>query len=139
MGECLPVATMNDVSLDLEDTWFSEELYKVGHMDLIPLAKQVQEIRATQENPEEYAITKDVTPKLSALMAVDQDQLAAAVDRFSVLSVRRVAAPVNYLQLMEIEQETARQQYSQYYDAEENVFRVPVYFNAEAIFICEKY
>ena len=127
--DCLPVATMNDVSLDLENTYFSEDFVKVGHMDLVELAKQAEEVRATQENPEEYAYTKDVTPKLPAIMSLDQDKLAAAVDRFSVLSVRRVAVPVGYMEMLEIDQKEAAVKYSQYVDSEQRVFRVPVYFN----------
>lgn len=127
--DCLPVAKMNTVSLDLEATWFGEQFVKVGHMDLISLAEQAQELRATEENPEEIAFTKYIHPMLPAVMALDPEPLAKAMDRFSVLSVRRVATPIGYMELLDMETEEAIQKYPQYFDEENRVFRLPVYFN----------
>lgn len=127
--DCLPVAKMNTVSLDLEATWFGEQFVKVGHMDLVSLAKQVEELRATEENPEEIAFTKYIHPMVPAVMALDPEPLAEAVDRFSVLSVRRVATPIGYMELLDLETEEAIQKYPQYFDQENRAFRLPVYFN----------
>lgn len=126
-SKCLPVATMNE--MDLNSMTISESFVKVGHMDLIPLAKKALELQATKVKPMETALLEDSTPQLPAITAIDSQSLQQVVNKFDVLSVRRVATPFSYAEIFSMKEEEILAKYPQLVDEDGQTFRIPVYFN----------